>query len=286
MKFVVSEEEHGEKLLSFLQGKYPNVSLRTLKKWLEQKHCLLNGRVEVFSTRKLAEKDVVQLTVVESKKESLSLKILWEDKDLLVINKPPGLVSSDSDLRSLLPNTSFLVHRLDKETSGVLVLAKHLVAKQKLEELFQTRKIRKYYIALVCGRIARKQGKLDTFLAKKREYQGQSLYESSCQGKRAITSWQVLEQNDRAALILCEIHTGRTHQIRVHMSEIGHPLVGEEQYAGGKKTMPVFCNRHLLHASSVVFIHPFTGKEISVQAPLPEDFLQALQELGFKGGSI
>lgn len=285
MKYVVSEEIHGKKLLDFLQEKYPGVSIREIKGWLQSKCCLIGGRVELFSSRKLAFGDEVEIFLPQNLC-SPGVVILWEDEHLAIVNKSWGVICTNEELWGCLGKKSELwklVHRLDKDTSGLMLVAKHEEALEKLEKLFRLRSIEKRYLALVVGYVASKEGCLDTRFTKKGAYQGQTLYGSSPHGdKRAITYFRRLDANDRASLLLCEIATGRTHQIRIHMSEMGHPLLGEGQYARGKNTMPIPCSRHLLHARSLCFLHPFTGKELYKEAPLPEDFSKALQQLDLK----
>jgi RluA family pseudouridine synthase len=173
-----------------------------------------------------------------------------------------------------------LVHRLDKETSGVLILAKTPDIKDKMVALFKSRNIRKFYLAIVDGVMDKNEGKIDNFLGKKHEFQGQTIYGSvdEKKGMRAITFWKCLAKYKTASVVCCELFTGRTHQLRAHLSGIGHPILGDIQY--GRKFICRFkpC-RNLLHAYSVAFMHPSTGKKLKIIAPIPVDFKQALKEI-------
>jgi 23S rRNA pseudouridine955/2504/2580 synthase len=286
-KWRISRKEAGMRLLQFLREKCPEApSVKTIKRAIDGKLCTVNHRIETFSSYILEENDIVILDKCAfEKRKSLETKIpvLFEDKDLLIINKPAGLVSENRSLKSCLPHlkaTLELVHRLDKETSGVLVLAKTHQAKEKMIALFKARGVRKLYLAIVDGVLNKEEGKIDNFLGKKRAFQGQTVYGSSEKNKgvRAITFWSCLSRSKTASFICCEPITGRTHQLRVHLSEMGHPILGDAQY-GKKFICPYKPHRNLLHAYSVVFIHPITGKEINIIAPIPADFKQALSEI-------
>jgi RluA family pseudouridine synthase len=284
----VSRKEAGMRLLQFLREKYPEApSVKTIKRAIDGKLCTVNHRIETFSSYILEENDLVGLdeNAFEKKKSisNITIPILFEDKDLLVVNKPAGLVSENRSIKSCLENPKEnleLVHRLDKETSGVLILAKTRQAKEKIIDLFKARSVRKLYLAIVDGALEKDEGKMDNFLGKKREFQGQTVYGSveENRGVQAITFWKCLSRGKTASVVCCEPVTGRTHQLRVHLSEIGHPILGDVQY-GKKFICPYKPGRNLLHAYSIVFIHPITRKEIKIIAPIPADFKQALNAL-------
>jgi RluA family pseudouridine synthase len=277
MQYRVSKEEHGLSLLVFLKGKEALLSSKKIKKIIETGGCLVSGKVEVFSSRKLMEGEVIEadLTVKEPLKESVS--IVFEDDYFLIVNKPPGLVCQEGEFQKSLPliykNTK-LLHRLDKDTSGTLMLAKNSFAEKEGLALFSKRKIKKLYLACVRGEVKKGEGVIENFLAKKVAYAGQTLYGSSSKGEKAITSWRVLEKRNKSSLLLCDLKTGRTHQIRVHMSEMGHPILGDYLYGSGSGEAA----RQLLHSWKLVFIHPRTKQEIIATSPLPEDFKQALKQ--------
>ena len=265
-----------QKLLAFLrdelQGK---VSVKEIKRAIDEKRCLVNGRIERISTRILSPNDQVEIELL-SRKRSFTFPILYEDEWLLIVDKPAGALSEKIKI-----GRTILVHRLDKETSGALILAKSLEAKEKMVELFRQKAIEKTYYALVDGEVRSKKGRVQNFLVKKRIQHGQPIWGSSKTGRPgelALTLWECLEKGKNASLLLCQPITGRTHQLRVHLSEMGHPILGDLQY-GKNFTCPLKARRQLLHAFSLHFRHPYTEKEIEIKAPLPEDFLQAAKEL-------
>jgi RluA family pseudouridine synthase len=281
-RWRVSRKEAGTRLLQFLREKCPEApSVKILKRAIDGKLCIVNNRIETFSSYILGENDTVVLNAAVFEKKAVKIakiSILYEDGELLIINKPPGLVSNHSliDFKGNLE----LVHRLDKETSGALILARTHGMKEKMITLFKERSVRKLYLAIVDGVVDKEEGKIDNFLGKKHAYQGQTIYGpvDEKKGQRAMTYWKCLQRGKTASVICCEPFTGRTHQLRVHLSGIGHPILGDIQY--GKKFMcPFKPHRNLLHAYSVVFKHPSTGKELKVIAPIPADFKQALQTL-------
>ncbi len=275
-------------LLQFLRDNCPDApSVKAIKRAIDGKLCTVNNRTQVFSSLTLEENDTVALNSrafdLPKKTKVLKASVLYEDKDLFIVGKPAGVVSDSKSVKSCFPDHKGnleLVHRLDKETSGVLILAKSLEAKEKMEALFKERGVSKLYLALVDGVPSKDEGTIDNYLGKKSSYQGQTIYGSveEKKGMRAITFWKCLKKGKSASVIRCEPHTGRTHQLRVHLSQMGHPILGDVQY-GKKFLCHLRPQRNLLHAYSVVFIHPSTGKKIKVVAPIPADFKQALDEL-------
>jgi RluA family pseudouridine synthase len=274
----VGKKEAGMRLLQFLRENCREApSVKTLKRAIDGKCCTVNGRIEIFSSYVLEENDIVALNLAGLEKKTAPLSVLYEDDQLLIVNKPAGIVS---DLRSLKLPGKHLVHRLDKETTGILILAKTVSAKEKMLVLFKERGIRKLYLAIVDGVMEKEEGKIDNFLGKKYSYQGQTVYASTDQkdGERAITYWKCLAKGKTASVVSCEPYTGRTHQLRAHLSGIKHPILGDVQY-GKKFICPYKPHRNLLHAYRLLFNHPSTGKEINVTAPIPADFKQALDLL-------
>lgn len=276
-RWRVSKKEAGTRLLQFLRDKCPEApSVKAIKRALDGKQCTVNGRIETFSSYTLEENDLVTFNGVLEEQE-LKVTILHEDGEILVISKPAGMLT---DLKSL-QKKAFLVHRLDKETSGVLILAKTKEAQEKMIELFKTRKVRKTYLAVVDGAVEKEEGKIENFLGKKHSYQGQTIYGSvdEKKGQRAITYWKRLAKSKNASVVMCEPYTGRTHQLRVHLSGMGHPILGDVQY--GKRFVCGYKpRRNLLHAYSIAFA--WKGKELKIVAPIPGDFKEALEKLGLK----
>ncbi len=164
-----------------------------------------------------------------------------------------------------------LVHRLDKGTSGVLLMARTLPMKKALEALFKKRESRKTYIALIKGDLRKDQGTIDNRLSKKGTFHGQTLYGSAPKGQIAITHWKILEKRKGKSLIELHPETGRTHQLRIHMAGMGHPILGDLQY-GRNVSFPEDINRLCLHAYRLSFIHPKTKKKVQVTSSLPTLF--------------
>jgi len=271
-RFEVTAHESGMKLLAFLRERWPSApSVKALKRAIDGKRCTINGRIETFSTHALSKGDRVEIELIET--QQLTLTILYEDDAIVVCNKPAGMLSDNRNFPAKL------VHRLDKETSGVLILAKTESVCDKMIEAFAQRRVKKEYLAIVDGAVLKKEGKIVSRLAKKHSYEGQTIYASALQGEEAITHWKCLGVGKKESLLLCEPVTGRTHQLRVHLKEMGHPILGDTQYAK-KFSSPLSVHRQMLHAYRISFPHPETSQKIEVMAPLPDDFLEALETIG------
>jgi RluA family pseudouridine synthase len=173
-----------------------------------------------------------------------------------------------------------MVHRLDKETSGVILFAKTSEAQSKIEDLFRNRKVKKTYLAICDGAITAPFWTVDNYLEPKFRYQGGVLMGRACRskGKRAITHFQKIRESEHATLLLVKPITGRTHQIRVHIKDLGHPILGDWQY-GKRCFCPLQPKRHMLHAQQLEFSHPATGQNLKLEAPLLEDFLEVQKSL-------
>ena len=281
-KWRVSAEEAGMRLLAFLRKKNADApSVKSLKRALDGKCCTVNGRTETFSSRPLKKDDLVVLHYsLQDRPAKLTLPVLYEDDDLLIVDKPSGLTCENRYFAPLLKKRAALIHRLDKETSGVVMLGKNKEIIDEMIALFREKAIHKEYLALVDGCVSAQSGKIENALRKKASSkQGQVFYEvTTGRGTHAITQWKCLKKTQEASLLLCEPITGRTHQLRVHLLWIGHPILGDIQYA---KRFRCFLRpkRHLLHALAIAFIHPKTHQKIQVASPLPADFKESLQKL-------
>jgi RluA family pseudouridine synthase len=292
LEWIVTAEESGSKLLSFLiqrlEGKY---SARFLKRLIEHNGCEVNERTERFASTLLGKGDHVSLYMEHAplppSHEIEPSRILFEDEALLVYNKPVGINSDERGIlqlwKSTLPQLQ-LVHRLDRDTTGLLLLAKQPVAFDQLVSQFKQFQVNKRYLAIVDGWLEQSKGKIENYLGKKRAYAGQTIWGGGANPSRglyACTEWERLKKGQKASLVACYPKTGRTHQIRVHMAEMGHPILGDFQY--GKHFQ---CHyrppRILLHAEMIHFHHPLTGREMNLIAPLPDDFTIAQRQL-FKG---
>jgi 23S rRNA pseudouridine955/2504/2580 synthase len=276
-----------QKLVAFLQHQLGGEhSGKSLRKAMEANLCRVNGRVERFGSSTVERGDVVELA--PSWKSILSpnlsgFETLYEDSFLKIVNKPAGWVCEAQEaLRSFGPGWH-LVHRLDKDTTGLLLVAKGTASKNRFMELFEQRSISKTYLALVDGIPSEMRGTRQSLLRKKGTFQGQTIWGSGLNGLTAITHWKVLAKGKSASLLECEPETGRTHQIRVHLSEMGHPILVDRQYAKQFRC-PLFISRPLLHAYRLQFSHPFLEKEIDLIAPLPVDIRECLLQLGMQMG--
>jgi len=240
--------------------------------------------------------DKVELTEpplekIESQPEPIPLEILFEDNDLIVINKPAGLVvhpgaghRQHTLVNALLSHCTTLsgiggkerpgiVHRLDKETSGCLVVAKNDEAHRELSRQFAERVVEKTYLALVAGKLRKRSGVIEEKIGRHPVHR-QRMSVSSSRGRPAKTEYRVVRSGNQASLVECRLHSGRTHQVRVHLHHLGHPVLGDKVYATrAAKDFP----RQMLHAWKLGFRHPGTGDWKSLEASLPDDFATAVK---------
>ncbi|MCC6622320.1 MAG: RluA family pseudouridine synthase [Deltaproteobacteria bacterium] len=267
------------------------LSVREAKRLLEQGICRINGRVETFGSRVLVAGDVVELALPErAPKASFALereRFVHVDDAMLVYDKPPGLPVTPADgkkgpdLQTLVQAAypeARAVHRIDADTTGLVVFARTTEVKKLLEEAFRDHRVDKAYLALVRGQ-PRPEGTHKSFLVKLEAGQG---FETWASGrgegaKEAITSWRVIEKLGAwASLVEVRPETGRHHQIRIHMKELGHPLIGDTRYGDRRDPVPAgLIPRHMLHASQIMLDHPTTGKRLVLRARPPLDFLAA-----------
>lgn len=272
MQFQVKKNEEGLSLLEFIEKvistKY---SRKEIKRRIENNACRVNGIVIRIASKQVTCNDAVEWEDRPALPPILfdPKRILHEDDSLVFYNKPPGVACDQEGIVNLLAPMGrlFLVHRLDKYTSGVLLLAKTREAETAMLEAFRTRAVEKCYIALCDGEISQKSGSIENFLGVIGELAGQTIYGKVPEklGKHARTDWEVKKQLQKGSLIACYPETGRTHQIRVHMSEFGHPVLGDFQY-GKRFLCQVKPPRMLLHAYSLKV------NDLIVKAPIPKDF--------------
>lgn len=250
--WIVTKEKEGMRLPNYISSCLPDpLSLKLIKRSIEENGCRINGRLERFASYCVKEKD--QIEFVQS--SNPNIEILYEDTFLALVNKPPFIVS-DAD-RGILGWR--LAHRLDKETSGVLLLAKNEKTEMALISLFKERKIKKEYLAVVDGHPRKSSG----------------VVESPIGGQTAKTSWVREKRGTSSTWVRCYPETGRTHQIRIHLAEQGMPILGDYKY-GKQFVSPYPTKRILLHACSLKFTHPHSGAKIEVEAPIPKEFYEAL----------
>jgi len=234
------------------------------------------------------------LEKIDNQPEHIPLEILFEDDDLIVISKPAGLVvhpgaghREHTLVNALLHHCPTLsgiggkerpgiVHRLDKETSGCLVIAKNDQAHRRLSIQFAARTVEKIYLALVTGKLRKTAGVIEERIGR-HPVDRQRMSVTSSRGRAAKTEYRVVSSSDKMSLVECQLHTGRTHQIRVHLHHLGHPVLGDKVYAPkSAKDYP----RQMLHAWKLGFQHPRTGEWKSFAAPLPNDFTDAMRSIG------
>lgn len=273
MKWRASKQQ---KLVACLQGRLGDYSNKFLKKLLDTKRCRINGQLERFGSRVILPGDFVELAPdwkqgLVSKSEKIA--IIYEDAYFKVINKPAGWISEPQNTIKTFGPNHYLVHRLDKETTGLLIIAKSKSIRDEFTEMFRERKIQKQYLALVDGIPRKDGGEIQSFFVKKRSFDGQTIWGSSTSGLSALTKWEKVETGQNTALLLCLPFTGRTHQIRVHLAEMGHPILMDRQYAKTFRSQ-LFLQRTMLHAYRLIFC--FRGKEIDLKAPLFLDMSDVL----------
>jgi 23S rRNA pseudouridine1911/1915/1917 synthase len=294
------------RLDTWLRGKFPEVSRGTIQRLIEEGHIRVNGRI-VKSTHTPRAGEEVQVQWPEARAadahpEPIPLDILYEDDALVVLNKHAGLVvhPASGHEKSTLVNALLhhcegqlsgiggvarpgIVHRLDKDTSGCMVVAKNDDTHLALSMQFASRKVEKVYQAILCGEIARDQGEIRAAIARHSSHRKCMAVDEEF-GREAHTSYRVIERLRGATLAEARLHTGRTHQIRVHFKFLGYPLVGDATY-GHRQNQHLIeltgyaAPRQMLHAYLLSFVHPRTGKRLSFKAKLPEDFLDALSAL-------
>ncbi|MGM2508862.1 RluA family pseudouridine synthase [Bacillus cereus group sp. BceL035] len=296
VQVTVAEEQKNERIDKFVAGINNEWSRTQVQQWIKDDVVTVNGKA-VKGNYKVKENDEITVTIPEPEEldiqpEDMNLEIYYEDADVLVVNKPRGMVvhpapghTSGTLVNGLMHHCTDLsgingvmrpgiVHRIDKDTSGLLMVAKNDMAHESLVNQLVAKTVTRRYKAIVHGVIPHDKGTIDAPIARdKKERQSMTVDEN---GKHAVTHFQVLERFKDFTLVECRLETGRTHQIRVHMKYIGYPLAGDPKY-GLKKTLDM--NGQALHAGILGFDHPRTGEYIQFEAPIPEVFEDALNIL-------
>lgn len=282
------------KLIKYLKDKYQDYGNRELKRALEAGACLVNGKIERYASREIdPRKDKIKFTkmriaalprlVVEAE------RIIYEDEQILVYDKAAGhsmMATEKSSEANLTDELKKLykyiepVHRLDKQTSGLILFAKDAVSLKELMRQFKDKEVQKEYEAVVDGVwTGRKQGRIDNQVQLARKIGAMQLWQvvprKSSRSKQAITDYKVLEIYKQYTHISLRPVTGRTHQLRVHMADMGHPILGDAIYAENFKSALLF-ERHLLHAAKLSFKHPLTSKRLEFKAPRPSELAALL----------
>lgn len=269
LQFRVRQQDTGAPLWGFL-ARQLGLSGRKAKNLLDQRCVFVNGSRIWMARHELDPGDQVEVLMPgNAEREAATLPVLYRDDDLAVINKPAGLLTNDARSAEtrlrIQMNCPALraVHRLDRDTTGCLLFAMHPEAWTKLAALFAERKIKKQYHAIAGGRIVEPRRRVD----------------SPIDGQPAVTRIAVVDAVREATHLTADIETGRTHQIRKHLASIGHPVLGDRQYATGRELSSRERNisRHMLHAHRIEFDHPLADRKIVCVAPLPPDFVECLR---------
>lgn len=307
-KFIVEKNEADERLDKFIVKKLPQFSRSAIQKNIKNGSTLVNG--QKFSPHYfLKENDLIEIEIKKIEKEmeekkidlradkSISFKIIFENKDFLIIDKPAGLVvhpsksSPEGTLANALlaycpqikkvgedPLRPGLVHRLDKDVSGLLVVAKNQKTFFNLKEQFSARMVKKEYLALVYGKLSRDEGTIDFDIVRSKRRRTLMAAIPQKTGRTALTQYEVIKKFINYSFLKLTIKTGRTHQIRVHLKSIGHPLVGDQFYRIKKYKEKIKLNRVFLHASRLGFYDP-GGKWREFEAPLPKELEEVFKNI-------
>ena len=299
-EFIVEKEEEGKRIDAYLDKK-EDISREHEQRIIKEENILVNGK-KTKPAYKVQKNDKISLEEeqpkeIELKAQEIPIEIIYQDDDIIVVNKPKGMVvhPGNGNPDGTLVNSLMaickdslsgiggeirpgIVHRLDKDTSGVLVVAKNDKAHINLSNQIKNHEVEKTYIALVRGIVKENEATINMPIGRNKNDRKKMAVEKD--GKEAITNFKVLERypKDNCTLLEVKIETGRTHQIRVHLSHIGYPVIGDEVYSNGKNKWGI--KGQCLHAKKLKFKHPITGKEMEFEAELPDYFKDVLRQLG------
>jgi len=297
-EFIVNIEEKNNRIDVYLSTKNQDLSRVAIQRLIEEKKILVNGK-KTKSSYKIQENDVITLEEetpkeTDIKAQEIPIEVIYQDEDILVVNKPKGLVvhPANGNPDGTLVNAVMaickdtlsgiggeirpgIVHRLDKDTSGIIIIAKNDKSHINLSEQIKNHKVKKTYIALVRGIVKENEATINMPIGRSpRDRKKMAVVKT---GKNAITHFKVLKRYDKYTLLEINIETGRTHQIRVHLSQIGYPVVGDTTYSSGKNEWNE--NGQFLHSKKLEFTHPTSGKKMELEAKLPEYFENVLKQL-------
>ncbi len=297
-KYIINEENINTRLDKVISILNSELSRTTIQRLLEKEMVLVNGKKQKASYR-VSLNDVIEVEEekvkeIDLKAQDIPLEIVYEDNDIIVINKPKGIVvhpangNPDGTIVNAIMNICKdslsgiggeirpgIVHRLDKDTSGLLIIAKNDKAHVNISEQIKDRKVKKTYIALVRGVVKENEATINMPIGRSTKDRKKMAVNKN--GKEAITHFKVLNRYDKYTLLEVKIDTGRTHQIRVHLSEIGYPVIGDYTYSNGKNEFGIA--GQLLHAKRLKFVHPITQKEMKLEVEEPEEFKRVLNQL-------
>ena len=304
-RFIVAGEDAGQRLDVYLAARLPELSRTRIQELIDEGRVRVGGR-SARRAHRVAPGQAIEIEVrprpsLAAVPEDIPIEILYEDEDVVVVNKPAGMAvhAGAGHARGTLVNALLnrlgklstasgalrpgIVHRLDRGTSGALLVARHDAAHRHLAEQFRARRVRKTYLALVHGRLARDAGTIGLPIARDLRRRTRMTARRR-EGREARTDWGVLARLDGFTLVEVDLRTGRTHQIRAHFSALGHPVVGDTLYgaarqvrAGGQTLPPL--GRNFLHAARIAFLHPGRAETVEVRAPLPGELRVYLNRL-------
>lgn len=296
-EIIVQDGEENVRIDSFVSNKISDLSRTMIVKLIESDNIKVNGKSQKPSYKiQAGDKisiEIPEIKEVDLKAQDIPINIIYEDDDIIVINKEKGMVvhPAEGNWDGTLVNAIMahckdslsgiggelrpgIVHRLDKDTSGILIIAKNDKAHINLSEQIKNREVKKKYIALVRGIVPENEATINMPIG--RSTKDRKKMEVTKNGKEAITHFKVLKRYGKYTLLEVKIDTGRTHQIRVHLAEIGYPVVGDMVYSNGKNEFGVV--GQMLHAQSLDFKHPTTGKKMHLEAELPEYFKKIIEQ--------
>ena len=305
MNLTADASDAGKRLDAFLHERLPEFSRSRLQSWIKDDKVLIAGRQArpsyLMRGGETVEVEPADLPALKAVAEDLPVKILYEDEDVVVVDKPAGMVvhagaghATGTLVNALLHRFETLssgsgdlrpgiVHRLDKDTSGVLVVARNDRAQQALGLQFRNREVEKIYLALVHGRMRTPEGRITTPIARD-PVRRTRMTTKLASGRSALTEYRVLEEMGALSFLEVRIGTGRTHQIRVHLSSIRHPIVGDRLYGAPAQApgLPTL-DRFFLHAHRLRFQSPSSGENVTVESPLPPELITTLQAAHNRG---
>lgn len=297
-EYIVSQEEKGKRLDAYIPSVDTDITRTSAQRLIEDGNILVNGK-NVKVSYKIQENDKISVEIpepkqIELKAQNIPIEIVYEDSDIIVVNKPKGMVvhPANGNPDGTLVNAIMaickdslsgiggeirpgIVHRIDKDTSGLLIVAKNDNAHVKMSEQIKNHEVKKTYIALVRGVFKENEATIDMPIGRSTSDRKKMAVNKN--GKNAITHIKVLKRFDKYTLLQVNIETGRTHQIRVHLSHIGYPIVGDYTYSNGKNEFDVV--GQCLHAQKLEFKHPITQKDMYLEAELPQYFKDILDKL-------
>ena len=299
-EYFTVENQEGERIDRYLSEEMEDRSRSYIQKLIKDQYVIVNQK-PVKANYRLSLGDMVEITLPEAKEpdiipENIPLDILYEDQDIIIVNKPKQMVvhPAPGHYSGTLVNALMyhcgqelsgingtmrpgIVHRIDMDTTGSLIVCKNDMAHQSLSEQLKIHSIKRVYVAIVHGNIKEDNGTVNSPIGRHpTERKKMSIHTKN--GRNAITHYKVLERFGEYTYIQCELETGRTHQIRVHMASIGHPLVGDQVYGPRKCPFPKLQGQ-TLHAKTLGIIHPRTGEYLEINAPLPDYFIELLDRL-------